>query len=171
MMKWLSLFLSMMMVGCTGVPENVQPVKAFEQQRYLGKWYEIARLDHSFERGLSHVTAEYHPNTDGSIQVINRGFDDQKNRWKQAKGKAWFVRSPDEGYLKVTFFWPFYGSYVVFGLDQEQYQYALVAGPNHDYLWILSRTPTLDKTIQETLVKQAYQAGFDTSKLIFVPQQ
>lgn len=170
MMKWLSLFLSMLLIGCTGIPENVQPVKSFEQQRYLGKWYEIARLDHSFERGLTKVTAEYATNADGSIKVINRGFNPETNQWKAAEGKAWFMRTPDEGYLKVTFFWPFYGSYVVFGLDKENYQYALIAGPNHDYLWILSRTPTLDDSTKQSLIQQAQQAGFDTSRLIFVSQ-
>ena len=123
--------------GCVGIPEGVKPVDNFELDRYLGKWYEIARLDHSFERGLSKVTAHYSLRDDGGINVINRGFSAEKNAWKEALGKAYFVNDADEGHLKVSFFGPFYGSYIVFELDTAGYQYAFISGPDKDYLWLL----------------------------------
>lgn len=107
--------------GCVKLPENVQPVTGFEPDRYLGTWYEIARLDHSFEEGLSKVTAEYSLRDDGGIRVINRGFSAEKNEWQEAEGKAYFVEDKDTGYLKVSFFGPFYGAYGIFELDKEDY--------------------------------------------------
>ena len=161
------IFLS----GCLGTPRHVTPVGDFELERYLGKWYEIARLDHSFERGLSQVTADYSLRDDGSVRVLNRGYDEKNNAWKEAEGKAYFVEESDKGYLKVSFFGPFYGSYVVFELDHENYQYSLVSGPDHSYLWILARTPQIKNDLLDTLIKKAAAAGFDTSQLIFVDHQ
>jgi apolipoprotein D and lipocalin family protein len=166
--KHILIIFSIFTIGCVGVPDNVQPVKNFELEKYLGKWYEIARLDHSFERGLSHVTADYTMRKDGGVKVLNRGYSTEKRSWKQAEGKAYFVESPDQGYLKVSFFGPFYGSYIVFGLDHKNYQYSLVSGPNKSYLWILARKPMLNDYIKSSLIKKAADAGFDTSKLIFV---
>lgn len=154
--------------GCTGIPEGVKPVTGFELNRYLGKWYEIARLDHSFERGLSRVTAEYSLRDDGGVRVVNRGFASADNEWKEAVGKAYFVRDPKTGYLKVSFFGPFYGSYVIFELDKAQYQYAFVAGYNRSYLWLLSRTPSVDAELIDRFVRRAGELGFDTDDLIFV---
>jgi apolipoprotein D and lipocalin family protein len=168
-MKKLSILLLLIfLTGCVGIPQNVKPVQNFELERYLGKWYEIARLDHSFERGLSHVTADYSLRKDGGVRVINRGYSSEKKTWKQAEGKACFVESPDQGYLKVSFFGPFYGSYIVFELDHDNYQYSLVCGPNKSYLWILARKPVLHDDIKVSLIEKAAKAGFDTSKLIFV---
>ena len=110
------LFLLMLLAGCTGVPEGVQPVTGFELERYLGTWYEIARLDHPFERGLSRVTAEYSRRDDGGVRVVNRGYAAADGRWNQVEGKAYFVESPDLGRLKVSFFGPFYGGYNIFAL-------------------------------------------------------
>ena len=110
--------------GCVGLPQGIEPVRGFELERYLGKWYEIARLDHSFERGLEQVTAEYSLRDDGGVRVVNRGFDTGKGAWDEAVGKAYFVETEDLGYLKVSFFGPFYGAYVVFGLDDENYRYS-----------------------------------------------
>nr|WP_303649880.1 lipocalin family protein [Desulfobotulus pelophilus] len=152
------------------MPESVQPVTGFELNRYLGKWYEIARLDHSFEKGLTHVTAEYDLRKDGGLRVRNRGFLASENRWKEAEGKAYFVGSHSEGYLKVSFFGPFYGSYVVFGLDHENYQYAFVSGPKTNYLWLLSRTPTVEPEILKEFITMSKKGGFDTEALIFVQQ-
>ena len=154
-----------------GIPENVKPVDNFKLDKYLGRWYEIARLDHSFERGLTRVTADYSMRDDGGVKVLNRGFSAEKNIWKEAEGKAYFVDKTDLGYLKVSFFGPFYGSYVVFELDHENYQYALVCGPNKSYLWILSRTPKIKNDVKDDLLKKASALGFDTSKLIFVSQE
>lgn len=156
--------------ACTGLPDGVEPVSGFDADRYLGKWYEIARLDHSFERGLSRVTAEYSLRDDGGISVINRGYKAGSDEWEQAEGKAFFVRSRDEGYLKVSFFGPFYGAYVVFGLDQDDYQYSFVSGPDRSYLWLLARTPTVEKQIMDRFVARAEELGFPTGKLIIVDQ-
>jgi len=163
MVALLSLFLS----GCTGYPKNITPVKNFDLSRYLGRWYEIARLDHSFERGLEQVTADYALRDDGGVSVINRGFSTAKDEWKEAEGKAYFVREADEGFLKVSFFGPFYGSYVIFELE-EDYRYAFVSGPNNSYLWFLSRTPSIDDAVKETFIRRATDLGYPVSELIFV---
>ena len=161
------LALCALLAACLGMPEGVSPVSGFELQRYLGKWYEIARLDHSFERGLTRVTAEYSLREDGGVSVVNRGFSAPENEWKQAEGKAYFVRDASTGYLKVSFFGPFYGSYVVFELDHENYRYAFVSGPTRGYLWLLSRDPQLDPAIVERFTREAERLGFDTEELIF----
>ena len=129
-MKKLSILSMLFLAGCTGVPEGITPVTGFQLERYLGKWYEIARLDHSFERGLSHVTAEYSMRPDGGVKVLNRGFSAEKNRWKEAEGRAYFADGPGKGHLKVSFFGPFYGAYVILELDKENYQYSLLCGPD-----------------------------------------
>ncbi|MBM9536632.1 lipocalin family protein [Desulfobulbus alkaliphilus] len=169
MKKILALITFTLLVsGCVGMPDGVKPVENFNLESYLGTWYEIARLDHSFERGLSRVTAEYSMREDGGVRVINRGYSAEQQIWKEAEGKAYFVGSPDQGFLKVSFFGPFYGSYVIFALDHAEYQYALVSGPNRSYLWLLARTPTITDDLKETLVGRARELGFDTSQLIFV---
>jgi len=168
MMKKFLMVFSLWLTGCVGLPENVKPVDHFNADKYLGKWYEIARLDHSFERGLSKVSANYSLRDDGGIRVLNRGYDAQKQKWKEAEGKAYFVKGADQGYLKVSFFGPFYGSYVVLDLDNENYQYSLVSGPDKSYLWILSRTPQMNQETLKRLVEKAAAMGFDTAKLIFV---
>lgn len=170
--KTLLLITTTLLVGgCLGMPKSVTPVTDFEINNYLGKWYEIARLDHSFERGLTQVSAEYRLQDDGGVQVINRGFSAEDNAWKEAEGKAYFVNETSEGYLKVSFFGPFYGSYVIFELDKENYQYAFVSGPNTDYLWLLSRTPTVSESVKNSFVSMAQTHGFDTDNLIFVEHE
>jgi len=160
--------LLLILTACTGKPEGVVAVKEFELDRYLGQWYEIARLDHSFERGLNNITAEYSLRDDGGVKVINSGFSKEDGEWQQAEGKAFFVDETDIGHLKVSFFGPFYGSYIIFELDQENYQYAFVSGPNTSYLWLLARTPQVDEKVTEQFIKRSQQLGFDTSKLIYV---
>ncbi len=167
-MRTVLMAFALLLTGCIGLPENVKPVDRFNSGKYLGKWYEIARLDHSFERGLSKVSANYSMRDDGGIRVINRGYDAQKQQWKEAEGKAYFVKGTDQGYLKVSFFGPFYGAYIVVELDHENYQYSLVSGPDKSYLWILSRTPRMNQETQKRLVEKAAALGFDTGKLIFV---
>lgn len=163
--------IAMTLVACsTAPPEGLTSVTPFDVKRYLGKWYEIARLDHSFERGLSDVSATYTLKPDGSLEVINRGFNVKKDAWKSATGRALFTGSPNQGSLKVSFFGPFYGGYHVLALDQTGYQWALVAGPDRDYLWILARTKSLAPDIRDQLVAQAKQMGFATDKLIWVEQ-
>jgi apolipoprotein D and lipocalin family protein len=165
------LLVSLFLTACTGMPENITPVKKFELDRYLGKWYEIARLDHSFERGLEKITAEYTLREDGGVSVINRGYSPKNDEWNVAEGKAYFVNDDNEGYLKVSFFGPFYGSYVIFELDEENYQYAFISGPNTSYLWLLSRSPTLPQEIIARFIQRTTELGFDTSNLIMVNQE
>lgn len=168
-MRLVSILMLFLLIGCSGTPDGLTPVSGFDGQRYLGTWYEIARLNHSFERGLEQVTAHYSLNQDGSIRVINRGYDPEQQQWQQAEGVAKFVSSPDVGHLKVSFFGPFYGGYNILLLDVD-YQYALVSGPDRDYLWLLARTPTLAPTIYDQVLEQARQMGFDTQQLIRVKQ-
>jgi len=167
-MKKLLMALLLFLTGCVGIPENVKPVDNFRLERYLGKWYEIARLDHSFERGLTRVTADYSLREDEAVKVINRGYSEKEKAWKEIEGKAYFVQEKDQGYLKVSFFGPFYGSYIVFELDHENYQYSVVCGPDKSYLWILARNPEIEKDLKDSLVARAAALGFETSKLIFV---
>ena len=143
-------------------------VREFDLERYLGTWYEIARLDHRFERGLSNVTATYSMRADGGVNVLNRGYDASSGEWDEASGKAYFVEEPDVGRLKVSFFGPFYGGYNIVELDKEDYRHALVVGPNRNYLWILARTPALDDGTLQALVGTATRLGFPTNELIYV---
>jgi apolipoprotein D and lipocalin family protein len=170
-MRYLLLISCLLLSACVSKPDAVEPVQNFKLERYLGQWYEIARLDHSFERGLSRVTATYSMRDDGGVRVINRGYSEKDREWSEAEGKAYFVEGPEQGFLKVSFFGPFYGAYVIFELDHDGYQYALIAGPDTSYLWILARTPTLDQAIVDRLVTKAKAAGFDTDSLIFVEQR
>jgi len=125
-MKKLLLSFVFTLGGCLGYPDSVKPVNEFELERYLGKWYEIARFDHSFERGLESVTAEYSLRDDGGVIVKNRGYSIEKKEWSESVGKAYFVKETSTGYLKVSFFGPFYGSYVIFELDKKDYQYGII---------------------------------------------
>jgi len=167
-MKKLSVIFVLFLSGCVGIPENVKPVDNFRLEKYLGEWYEIARLDHSFERGLTRVTANYSLRDGGGVRILNRGYSEKEKTWKEIEGKAYFVHGTDQGYLKVSFFGPFYGSYVVFEIDHENYQYSIVCGPNKSYLWILARNPEIEKDLKDLLIAKATTLGFDTSKLIFV---
>ena len=166
-MKRVILIWIVFLAGCVELPEGIEPVSGFELERYLGKWYEIARLDHRFERGLIDITAEYSLRDDGGVRVINRGYNVEYQEWDSAEGKAYFVGRSDIGRLKVSFFGPFYGGYNIIALDKDNYSYAMVAGPDRSYLWILSRTPTLDKEIVERLVAQAKDLGFPVDQLIY----
>jgi apolipoprotein D and lipocalin family protein len=167
----LALSLVWLLAACsTAPPAGLQPVTSFELDRYLGQWFEIARLDHTFERGMSDVTATYRLQDDGSVKVINRGYDTQGQRWKEAIGRARFIDDPNTASLKVSFFGPFYGGYHVIALDQNDYRWSLVAGPSRDYLWILSRERTLPTEIRKQLVAQAQRLGFATDHLIWVEQ-
>lgn len=157
--------------GCSTLPpEGIRPQTGFELARYSGKWYEIARLDHRFERGLSDVTAEYRAQADGSITVINRGYDTAAGRWKQAEGRAQFNGAANLASLKVSFFGPFYGGYHVIALDPD-YRWAMVAGNDRNYLWVLARDRQLAPDLYQRLLQEAAALGFDTSKLIRVSQQ
>jgi apolipoprotein D and lipocalin family protein len=161
------IFLAFLLAGCTGIPKGVAPVNDFDPQRYLGTWYEVARLDHSFEKGLDNTSATYTARDDGGIDVVNRGYDRARGKWKQAAGRAYFISGRSAGRLKVAFFRPFYGAYNIIKLDEERYSYSLVCGPNRKYLWILSRTPGLDRQVLDGLVEYARDKGFPTESLVF----
>jgi len=167
-MKKILMAFGLLLSGCVNVPENITPVDNFNIERYLGKWYEIARLDHSFERGLTSVSAEYTLRSDGGLRVMNRGYSQKENKLKEIEGKGYFVGRKDQGFLKVSFFGPFYGSYVVFDLDRDSYSYVLVCGPDKSYFWLLARSPRLDDELKKRLVDKAAALGFDTKKLIYV---
>ena len=165
----LPLLAGGLLAGCTGIPEGTEAVDDFDLDRYLGRWYEIARLDHSFEEGLDCVTADYTPRDDSGIKVINAGVNLETGEPNVAEGKAYFIESPSVARLKVSFFGPFYGGYNVLALAPD-YQHALVAGPNRDYLWILARTPTLAPQTYQALVARADELDFAVDELIEVEQ-
>jgi apolipoprotein D and lipocalin family protein len=153
--------------SCTSIPKGVEAVSSFDKAKYLGKWYEIARFDFKFERNLNNTTATYSLNQDGSIKVDNQGYDILKGEWKQAIGKAKFVGDESIAMLKVSFFEPFYSGYNVIAIDSE-YQYALVSGASHDYLWILSRKTTIPDEIKTKYLKTANDFGYNTSELLWI---
>ena len=153
--------------SCTTIPKGAVAVKPFDIEKYLGKWYEIARMDFRFERDLNNVTANYSRNDNGTIKVDNRGYNYVEKEWKQAIGKAKPAGQPDEARLKVSFFGPFYSAYNVIALDSE-YKYALIAGENLKYLWILSRETTVPESIKNSYLKIAQDLGFDIAALIWV---
>lgn len=161
--------LALVLGACVGGPPgNLVVIDGFDVSRYEGQWYEIARLDHRFERGLSRVTANYEVQPDDTVRVVNRGFNAESQQWEEAVGKARFTQTPDVGALKVSFFGPFYGAYNIVALDKDNYQWALVTGPSFNYLWILSRQPELDAVIYQQLINTARDAGFATDELIVV---
>ena len=168
----LALLFTFLLTACMGVPDNVKVVERVNPSQYLGTWYEIARLDHSFERGLEKVSATYSLKDDGGIKVLNRGFNVKKNEWSEAEGSAYFVDAPNAdktntGKLKVSFFGPFYGAYNIIALDAN-YQHVMICGPDKTYLWILARKPQLADPIKQELIAQAKALGFATDKLIYV---
>lgn len=167
--RWILLAV-LFLFACTGDDASYKAVTGFEPEKYLGVWYEIARLDHSFERGLDQVHATYSKREDGGLKVVNRGFDTKKQKWNEAIGKAYFVETPDVGRLKVSFFGPFYGAYTIIELDKSAYSYALVTG-GKNYLWILSRTPQMPYIVKQQLISQAKELGFETDKLIYPIQK
>ena len=163
---------ALLVVSCSSPtpPKGVTVVENFDTQRYLGTWYEIARLDHRFERGLERVTATYSLRDDGGLKVINRGYNPERGMWQESEGKAYFTTNDKtRASLKVSFFGPFYGGYNVIALDDD-YQNALVCGPNRDYLWILSRNPTITPEVKQRMVDVATRQGFEVNKLIWVKQ-
>lgn len=166
----LCLLFPVFLGGCMGYPDTVEPVRDFELDRYLGKWYEIARLDHPFERGLERVSAEYSMRQDGGVKVVNRGYSPETDEWKEAVGKAYFASETGVGYLKVSFFGPFYGSYVIFELDKDDYQYAYVTGPDTSYLWLLAREPVVGEARKADFIAKAKAAGYEVEGLIWVEQ-
>ena len=153
--------------SCASIPKNAKPVENFDVNRYLGAWYEIARFDFRFEKDLNNTSAQYKLDKKGNVMVLNSGYNFVKKKWSKADGLAKFRGDKNVAALKVSFFGPFYSGYNVVALD-ENYQYALIAGKNLDYLWILSRTKTIPEDIKAKYLKIAEEIGYDTSKLIWV---
>ena len=162
----LSVFQSCSSVG---IPDGVTAVQNFEKDKYLGKWYEIARFDFRFEKNIDNATAFYAVNSDGTIKVVNKGFNYKKQKWTSVEGKAKFVGSENEGRLKVSFFGPFYAGYNVVDID-ENYQNAMVYGSSTKYIWFLSRNKTMDDATKKRFLSKALKDGYDISKLIWVSQ-
>ena len=158
--------VALALAGCRSIPRNVEPVEGFSLQRYLGRWYEVARLDFAFERNLMEVTAEYSLNEDGSVRVVNRGFNSVKGEWQVAEGRARFRGDSDVGALEVSFFGPFYSGYNVIAID-EDYQHTLVSGSDYNYLWILSRTPDIPADVLTEYLILAESLGFDIDLLVW----
>lgn len=142
------------------------PVAHLDLNRYLGEWYEIARFDHRFERGMEHTKASYALNEDGTVRVINSGI--KNGKLKEAEGKAKLTDTP--ALLRVSFFGPFYGDYRVMLLDKD-YRYALIGGGSDDYLWILSRTPKLSENDIITILEEARRRRYDIGRLLWVKQE
>lgn len=153
--------------SCKTIPDNVIAVQPFDKERYLGKWYEIARFDFKFEKNLNNTTANYSINSDGNIKVVNRGYNTVTKKWKEAVGKAKFVDSDSVAMLKVSFFGPFYSGYNVIAID-EDYKYSLVCGDSLKYLWILSREKSIPEDIKTKYIDIAKGLGFDTEKLLWI---
>ncbi len=166
MRKTLILWV-VLLTGCTGIPEGITAVDGFDVNRYLGTWYEVARLDHRFERGLENISATYTLREDGGVDVLNKGWDIKAGEWHEAQGKAYFVDQPDKGMLKVSFFGPFYGGYNIIELDKQGYSYSMIAGPDRSYFWILSRTKQLPEATLKALVEHAKALGFASDEFIF----
>lgn len=150
------------------IPKDLNAVSNFNKEKYLGKWYEIARLDYFFEKHLDHTTAEYFADN-GSIKVVNRGHDYKSGKQKESVGKAKFIGDESVAKLKVSFFGPFYAGYNVIAVDDD-YKYALVAGKNLDYMWLLSREKTMPDDVKEKYLQIAKEAGYNINDLVWVNQ-
>lgn len=151
------------------VPEYADPVEDFDVEKYSGTWYEVARYDFKFEKGLKNVTANYSLNTDGTIKVINRGFNTKTQQWQEAQGKAKFNGKPDRGALKVSFFGPFYSGYNVVMMSPA-YKHALVFGESKDYVWMLSRQKTISAPAKKKFLEKMLEAGYDIERLVWTVQ-
>jgi len=157
------------LAGCSTKHPPLQTVPKVDIERYAGVWFEIARFDHSFEKDCKNVSATYKLRADNKIDVINRCTLMNASTPKEAKGVAYAVDTTNSK-LRVSFFWPFYGDYWVLMLD-ENYQYALVGAPSREYLWILSRTKTIDEKIKELILSKLPELGFDKSKFMWTIQE
>ncbi|MBF4516175.1 lipocalin family protein [Flavobacterium sp. ANB] len=149
------------------IPKKANAVNSFDKAKYLGKWFEIARLDFKYEKGLNNVTANYTANDDGTIKVDNKGYNVKKDKWEESIGKAKFVKKDNVGMLKVSFFGPFYSGYNVIAVDKD-YKYALVVGENLKYMWILSRETTIPESIKAEYLIKAQEIGYNISDLVWV---
>ncbi|OGU55719.1 MAG: hypothetical protein A2V66_13790 [Ignavibacteria bacterium RBG_13_36_8] len=161
-----------LVAACSGNYPPLEVVDKVDIEKYLGRWYEIARLPNSFEEGCFCVTAEYSVIDSTTIRVTNSCKEDSTlGELNQANGKAFVVEGSNNAKLRVQFFWPFRGDYWIIELDKENYLYALVGSPSREYLWILCRTSKMDQSIYNMLVEKAKAKGFDVSKLHLTNQE
>ncbi|MDO5524095.1 MAG: lipocalin family protein [Bacteroidia bacterium] len=158
---------ALLLSSSSALPKGAVPVTNLDPEKYLGKWYEIARFDFFFEKNVDNTTAHYSLNDDGSIKVVNRGYNYKKEKWQEADAKAKFISTPNVGRLKVSFFGPFYSPYNIIEIDGD-YQYALVVGKNTDYIWFLSRTPEMPESIKQKYLQTAESLGYDLTRLVWV---
>jgi apolipoprotein D and lipocalin family protein len=165
--KLIIIIMIALFTSCSSIPKGVEAVTPFDKEKYLGKWYEIARFDFKFERGLNNTTAEYSLKPNGMIKVVNRGYNYEKKIWKEAIGKAKFAGNENLAMLKVSFFGPFYSGYNVIAIDPD-YKYALISGSSFDYLWILSREKTIPEDIKTSYLEKAKKLGFEVSNLLWI---
>lgn len=161
------LFIVVLSSCSTSIETNV--VKDFKANKYLGKWYEIARFDNRFEKGLDNVSATYTKIKQNKIRVINRGYNKEKKNWKEAKGIALLNKNPEIGKLRVSFFWPFFGDYNILYIDEE-YEHAIVGSKSKDYLWLLSRHYTINEEQKDMLTTKIENLGYDINNLIYISQ-
>lgn len=168
--NFLLLINIIIMIGlysCSTIPGGVVAVKPFDKEKYLGKWYEIARIDFKYEKDLNNTTAEYSLNDNGTIKVDNKGYNTKTGEWQQAIGKAKFVEDDTVAMLKVSFFGPFYSGYNVIAIDAD-YKYALIAGASYKYLWILSRETSIPEEVKNNYLKIAKDSGYNISDLLWI---
>ncbi len=165
----LTLIMSLVLLGCVDVPEGIKPVTRFKINRYLGTWYEIARLDYMGEQDLKSVSTEYSRNQKGDLVFKHRGYMTKWAEWREKEGRISLAGDPNVGHLKISYFFPIYKPYVIFELDPD-YQYAYVCGKDRSFLWLLSRAKYLDEDIVDDFIEKSQNLGFDTSKLVFTDQ-
>lgn len=165
----LTIAVIVILSSCASIPKKAKPITNFEVNRYLGTWYEIARFDFRFEKDLDNTTAQYSLEENGNVKVLNSGYNYKTKEWKSAKGIAKFRGDKNVAALKVSFFGPFYAGYNVLAIDNN-YKYALIAGKNLDYLWILSREKSIPDDVKRSYLKIAKEVGYDTTRLIWVKQ-
>jgi apolipoprotein D and lipocalin family protein len=162
------------LISCIEEKQYLPPIKQVSKvdiNRYLGLWYEIARIDHSFQKDCVASTAEYSLRSDGYIRVVNKcRKKDIQGDLAVAEGKAWVVDKDTNAWLKVQFFWPFRGDYVIIDLDERDYSYAVVGHPSRDYLWVLSRSPEMDKERFQEIMTRISKQGYDLNRITKYPQ-
>ena len=165
------ILLFIILTSCSQPMKKLTTVPDVDLDKYAGKWYEIARLPNSFEKGLICCTAEYGLRPDGKISVTNKGVkENEPGKVSSVTGKAWVPDKKEPGRLKVQFFWPFAGGYYIFHLDKEHYQYVLVGTPSRKYLWILARSPEIEESKYNELVEIARKNEFAVDRLLKVKQ-
>ena len=158
-----------MLFSCSTIPKGITAVNQFDKNKYLGKWYEIARYPNRFQRKCTgDVTASYALRADGKVEVLN-SCQENEGRINSAKGTAKVANAQTNSKLKVTFFWPFYGNYWIIDLAPD-YSYAIVGEPKRDYLWILSRSPHMHDNLYQQILAKIQAAGYDPAKLVKTPQ-